>query len=62
MSSNLLASTEALLPLQALPALSCLYLENSPIQKSLKESYKAEVLAVLPGLTQLDASLISGGR
>lgn len=59
MSSNLIASTDALRPLQALPALSCIYLEHCPLQKSLsKEAYKTEVLAMLPGLTQLDATLI----
>ena len=59
MSSNLIASPEALRPLQALPVLSCLYLEHSPLQKSLsKEAYKTEVLTLLPGLTQLDAAMI----
>ena len=62
MSSNLIASIEAVMPLQCLPSLSCLYLENSPIQANLKSSYKAEILAILPGLNQLDATFLSRGE
>lgn len=62
MSSNLVTTTAALLPLKALPALSCLYLEHSPLQKSLQQGYRSEVLAVLPNLTQLDAALVAPGE
>lgn len=59
MSQNKVASLEDIMPLKSLPNLSCLYLEKSPIQSSLKSSYKSDILSVLPNLKQLDASLIA---
>ncbi len=53
MTSASFESFDALAPLQALPNLSCIYLEHSPLWKN--PNYKATVLNMLPTLTQLDS-------
>ena len=57
MTKALLESYESLQPLAALPKLSCVYLEHSHIAKDFE--YRKTVSALVPSLTQLDATEVS---
>jgi Leucine-rich repeat (LRR) protein len=47
---------EQILPLASLSNISCVYLEHSPLQKSMAEAdYKDMLKSVAPSLTQIDA-------
>lgn len=56
MTSSAFESFDALAPLQALSNISCIYLEHSPLWKT--PNYKANILRMLPTLTQLDSNNI----
>lgn len=51
-----LDSFEQLVPLQALPSLTCLYLEHSPLWSN--TFYKQRVMEMLPELVQIDAEIV----
>ncbi len=57
LSSSKLPSFESLKPLMKLPALTCLYLEHSPIAKDYE--YRKTLTRSIPTLTQLDATLVN---
>jgi protein phosphatase 1 regulatory subunit 7 len=59
MTGSALERFEDLDPLKALPNLTCLYLEHSPIAKAHSAAeYKRRVLEICPKLTQLDADFL----
>ena len=57
LSGSSLATFEALVPLTKLPALTCLYLEHSPISKDFE--YRMKLTKMIPTLEQLDATLVN---
>ena len=57
MSGSLLESFESLAPLGALPRLSCLYLEHSPVARDFE--YRLRLTRMLPALQQLDATPVN---
>jgi protein phosphatase 1 regulatory subunit 7 len=57
MSGAMIDSFEALLPLTQLPALSCLYLEHSPLAADFE--YRLQITRMLPALVQLDATSVN---
>lgn len=60
MSGSQIAAFDELLPLTALPALSCLYLEHSPLAKDFE--YRMRITSMLPSLEQLDATSINRSK
>ena len=56
LSANQVASFDAVAPLQALPAVSCVYLEHNPIAGEF--DYRQQLKAMLPTLTQIDANAL----
>ena len=57
LSSNLFSSYDSIAPLTALPGLTCLYLEHSPIAKDFE--YRLTLTKMLPSLEQLDATMVT---
>ena len=55
-----IATLDQLKPLQQLPALTCLYLEHSPLAKDFE--YRKAVTSLLPPLEQLDATPVNRGK
>jgi len=56
MTSTQLKTMEDLTPLVALPALSCVYLEHSPLAQM--QGYHEKLQALIPTLVQIDANMI----
>ena len=56
MTSTQLKTMEDLTPLVALPALSCVYLEHSPLAQM--QGYHEKLHALIPTLIQIDANMI----
>lgn len=57
LSSSALPSFESLEPLTKLSALTCLYLEHSPIAKDFE--YRIRLTKMIPTLEQLDATMVN---
>lgn len=55
LSNNAVASFEEVEMLTQLPNLTCLYLDQNPISKDFE--YRKRLLALLPTLEQLDATI-----
>ena len=56
MTSTKLKTMDDLTPLVALPTLSCVYLEHSPLAQV--EGYHEQLQALIPTLVQIDANMI----